>query len=490
VNAGGAQLLLLDASGHSKASSLIVAIGDEATDIPTTGAFKWAGVQFVANRTNLNSITTSQFIMTARLGSGNGTLIHTTSGSNPAFNLSSVGHLNTTSGEFVTSSVSLSVGGGTSFEDLRYSGRVVGSRGAGVIGVFATTQKTGQQYAGGFIGISPQIVVRVKEFADGTGIGRAQLGLAGRSTGRLMLLSDDLSEIIDEANSVNDATRQSAIIANLNPALSAASTWQYNTAKRVGTLAYKSASIATTVYEASYANARLVAVASNAATNTDALLVAGGDAFASGTYVGDYTWKGVQLLGTRGSLGNIIANPTTGSFTITADFANNSFAYATSNASPDFTLSATGGAIDAATGRLSTTTASLTPAAMPGETPGEPLAVRIDGLLHGAALGVSGVFATTADTGTQYGGAFVGSGEIEAWAVETITTEYGVGRADIGFTGLDDARFHFVSDGHETLINAANSPKNSVRAAALLHNIDPDFSARRGTADNTRTQSA
>ena len=188
-----------------------------------------------------------------------------------------------------------------------------------------------------------------------------------------------------------------------------------------------------------------------------------------------YRWEGVQLLGSRASLGTL----TRGAFRITATLTSggtsDSFTYATTGAGPSFTLAGSG-TVNTVTGALSASALDLTPV-----SGGSPLTTRLSGEIAGAGgAAVVGWFATTGTSGTQYGGGFVGGGPVTA----TITTDGIASTSGYAFDGLATATpLVAFGPGLDAVVATLNNPLKATRDAAILARVTPTYSGTPTTTD-------
>jgi len=445
-----ARLVVIDASAHPSASSIIIAGGTAASALPTVGSYRWEGVHLWGQRDELDSLSTGTFQITATFETSGGAFTYATTGDSPAITLAGSGSIDAASGSL--------------------TGSARGAGAQGVSGAFVTRATGGIQYAGGFLGGGPQVAREIARFGTEIGIGEARLGVAGGATAPLIFVADDYDAIIDEANSASDAIRASALLANVNPSTftTIADIASGNGVKRGtgATIAYDSGTLGVTRYTDGRGLAQILFLDASGVASADSLILASGDQLSGAAPTGGYTWQGVHAWSDRGDIGDVsVANEA--GFTLTADFSNSSFAFAS-------TGRLTGsGSISAATGRLTSSSATFT-------NGGAGQAARIEGLLHGAgAEAVSGIYSTTGGANTGIAGAFIGSGPQEVTSTQRFADGSGVGEGRYGLLGGDKSSLVFLAQNFNVIAQEANSASNNIRNAALLASIDSELTGAR-----------
>ena len=181
---------------------------------------------------------------------------------------------------------------------------------------------------------------------------------------------------------------------------------------------------------------------------------------------GGYTYDGVHVLARRGAL----QATQSGTFRIAASFAGTAgtFTYSTTGVSPSFRLSGSG-TVETATGRLGATALQLNPGA------GGNIATMLEGWVDGGGgAAVVGLFATTPDAGTRYGGGFVGGAPTIAKAIERFGDGAGLAEAALGLAGAgQQSRLLLVADDLDAIVTEVNVTSDAARALSLVASINP-----------------
>jgi len=157
LRSGRTRLLVLDASSHDDSDSLIVAIGEGASNIPASGSYSWSGTQIAAQRTTLTQTSSGTFRITASFANTGNSFTYATTGAGQSFTVAGSGSIDATTGLLTSSDISYTPAGSINPITAHLDGQLEGNGGVAVVGVFATTASTGNQYAGGFIGFGSQV---------------------------------------------------------------------------------------------------------------------------------------------------------------------------------------------------------------------------------------------------------------------------------------------------------------------------------------------
>jgi len=459
---GFARILFLDASGSAPADSVIVATGNELAGITLAGRYTWKGVHTWTARGDIGETSTDNeaaFTLTANFGNGNDSFVFSS-----ATPLAAGGNINKTTGRLTSTSASFTSDGGALA--ARLDGWVHGQGAQAVSGVYSTIATGTSGIAGAFVGSGPQDATQSVRFNDGSGIGEGRYALAGATQNPIIFFAQDIDVIRHEANDASDSIRDAALLASLGTALSGTTVRQDGVNTNSGVFTYAESQIAGSSHSSWNGIGRLVAIDASAHPQTSSLLVAGGVAPSAIPASGAYTWEGVQLWGERDQIDDL----SRGTFRLTTTFGSsgNAFTYATTGTSPAITLAGSG-TLDPSSGKLNATALTFTPG-----TGASGIAARLDGSLLGAgAQAVSGIFATTAATGTKYAGGFVGAGPVIADRIDDFGTDLGIGEASLSVAGAPAAPLVFVADNFDAILKESNSASDSARASALLANVNP-----------------
>ena len=189
---------------------------------------------------------------------------------------------------------------------------------------------------------------------------------------------------------------------------------------------------------------------------------------------GDYTWRGVHLVGA-----------VAGEFQIVASLngaATDTFTYSTPNRATNAADIAGSGTFNTPDGTLSASGANLTLTPYAGGTEGTARNLNLRGELGGASgAAIVGVFGT--DGASALIGGFVGRGpQIVETVLGETATHVGLGYVagdDIGSGTVDG--FVFIADKFANLLNATGSPSDAVRDASFVASIDPTLATASAT---------
>ena len=429
-------LLLLDGSNFTDTSigSLIVAGGTSRPSGATlTGAFTWEGVLLLAKGADIaDDPQEGWFRLTADFAnSGQGSLtgaVDDTPGTatNARTLTAGISIAAATGLISKTGTFQLGVAGGGTTLDGNVSGYVSGDDAEAVSGVFATSGSSGAQFAGGFVGGAPVVSENVAAPADTDGRAiaiayRATFQGQAQSAGSVYFLGKDLDTHRDALNNhVRDATRDLALLSNLNDTLTGGAIFGAGNINRFAsvTLSYGSQGAQTVenvvVFEDVARNAKLYAAVA------DGLLVAGGTTLANAP-TGQFDYEGVFVSVDPVASGALEGGTLReGTFTLAADFTANTFTFVgvtrtdpsddTSAQTSKLEVTASGastGTISAGTGRLVAGAAQYIEGAGSAKTDD----ARLEARFHGnGAQGVAGLFTTTDDAADKiYAGGFAGS---------------------------------------------------------------------------------
>ena len=366
-----------------------------------------------------------------------------------------------------------------------FAGRLHGSRGIALAGVFATadaqvggtTDYAGALVAAGAVNLShiagaafsapPTTALTL---ARGQYVVNGHAAAATSVAGAYFLVPQG-SNAIAEASHASTAIRNASVVASV--ASIAGTSTAHRVATRVaGDGAFtigRHASGDLVVYQdrpGASPNASLVFAGGS--TNAARLIAASGAATAGIAGTGNFTWEGAQFLGSGADLS--ASALTAGRFTLTADFSASTFSY-------------TGGTTDAAQGTLTAsgsvaTTGVLTSTSfrIAGLAAGDVTQGSLYGRLAGAGgTAVSGVFISTNAGATAYAGGFVGGVPQIVYSTHAFTgtgEEGGFGEAFVTLnTEATNSRLVFVSNDLGALEAEANVASDAARAASLLDAI-------------------
>ena len=236
--------------------------------------------------------------------------------------------------------------------------------------------------------------------------------------GLTRLFTPDFDNILDDANSSVEATRQGAYLRQFANVIAAgditAGTASGNLVKNREVTGYTYPDSGTAIPAkltqdwlglAGVLASDATNVSGTSANRAGSLLITGGAAF-TGTLSGRYTWTGVQLVGES----NTLETRTEEAVQVTANFTSSgaqTFTVATQGSSKTNDLTGSG-SVDVATGDLGGTGISLS-------VGGVSQTVSFTGSLHGGdGASLSGVFANSvAIGGKYYAGAILASGALD-----------------------------------------------------------------------------
>ena len=231
---------------------------------------------------------------------------------------------------------------------------------------------------GGGDGLATANFTTLKAFSDGAGVAR---GVASDGT-QMVVIGPDIAEVVASANQNDPADLQFSDFAIVDTRPTAVI--------RQGTATVDGQVANITIVEDKGGEAGLIYME----------IPGGGDAvFATGSAFGaapngSYTYNGVHIIGDR-----VFGDQQDGTFSLTADFNNQTFSYNGSTVSSSLSGS---GTIDTVNGRFSSNTLN-------SNVDGDTAFATMYGQLHGdSAQSVSGVFHTN-ESDPSYAGAFVGS---------------------------------------------------------------------------------
>ena len=490
--AGKNDVRLFVINGSSQAgASAIAHVAKPHTGSPVNGAHTWQGTHLFSQRNELDHsvIYSGRFQVTATFSAAaTASFFYSTKGASQSFTLSGSGTITKSTGRLASTALTFDADGtgtASSTQTARLQGEFGGADGAALVGLFATTNGT-THHAGGFVGAGPEMARAIHTASDDTVLGAGDFKLpssAGAAT-PLLFVAEDGGELIDEANSPVDATRATALFANLNPTLSGtpAAIGRITKTTGTGTVTGRAGGYNVSARTSPNNDALLYVIdtapSGGALGNAAPLIVAGGKSGPTDitTLNGGYTWDGTHVWAGRSDL----ENTTEGTFRITATFngtLNGSFAYVTTGSSPAGALTVTSshGTVNTATGDFSSDNAIFTKQGGSGQD------AALRGLFNGgAADALSGVFMTTGNTaGTTYhAGGFVGAGPEMARAIHTASDDTVLGAGDFKLPSSAGAAtpLLFVAEDGDELIDEANSQVDATRATALFANLNPTLS--------------
>ena len=495
---GAARLLFLDGTSVANSGSFFVAGGDARPPAAQfAGSFSWEGVLVHAGRALHSGQSKSGFKLTADFdSSGAGTFSGTT-----ASGVVSVGVTVDADTGRISKSGTFRLGGSASTGEI--SGFVSGGAAQSVSGVFTT--RSGTIISGGFVGGAPRVgrdIVRPGGpgstqpsggLARGFLVGEAARDVFGvaHASGSIVFLGDRYVARRDAVNVASDEKRARQLLSSLGGSfrsgvtqsagadgtrvtrytLSDASSSPSGGGSSVNSIVYgDSVMEAGSVFEDEFNAARLYALRDD----NGGFLVAGGSNL-SGTVSGAFDYEGVFVSATQGALGALRE----GRFRLTANFASGggfTFLGTTTNAGAQTgrleVASSAAGQIDRTTGRINSQRASYIEGAGTARTHD----ARIEGGIFGAGgRGVAGLFTTTAASGANHAGGFVGSVQLFAYDALTQFT----GRPDPASEGFATSRrivlpvigavaTNLFTPDYDNIIADANSSVQATRQGAYL----------------------
>ena len=462
------------------ASPLIVSGGEASGVLPGGGAYTWQGVQVLGEAGNIAGTAAGRFTLTATF-SGAATVSFDYSGGALAAGtggtLVASGLITRATGAFESSTgFNLAAGSGQAITAGRLFGRFSGTGASAVSGVFATTNASGDRYAGGFVGGAPQIVFSTDAFAgagDDGGFGEAFVTLDTDTTNsRLVFVSNDLDALASEANVASDAARAASLLdAIVTTGGSPTTTTTLGvTGREGGSYTYRSGTAGLDRYVAG-ANDVTLLVVDGSGQSGESVIAHLAKPHTGAFSNGAYTWQGVQLSAARAEL----HDTTSGAFQITATFGDATtanFTYTTIGASRPFTLSGSG-IITKSTGGLASTVLSFD--ADGSGTTSSAQTARLQGTFGGAdGESLVGLFATTSGA-TGYAGGFVGTGKQDVHTILDETADHvGLGYVADRNIGAGTANgLVLVGDDYDALLATTRGAVDATRDASIVANIAP-----------------
>ena len=468
-----------------------------------SGAFEYEGVFVSATQGALGTLREGTFELTATFvagGNGSFTFDGTTTASGAPgtagartsrLEVKTGGTLTPATGRLTAAAASYIQGDGSAkTHDARIEGSIFGVGGVGVAGVFTTTATAGTNHAGGFAGSVLEFASQILTGFDGRptpaseGFARSdRIVLPVIGGGLTRLFTPDLDNILSDANSSVETTRQGAYLRQFAKGIDAgditAGTASGNLVKNREVTGYSYPDAGTGV------SAKLTqdwlglagVLASNAtnvsgasANRAGSLLITGGAAF-TGSLSGQYTWTGVQLVGESNALETL----TEEAVRVTASFTGSgaqTFTVATQGSSKTNELTGSG-SVDVATGELGGTGISLS-------VGGVSQTVSFAGGLHGGdGAALSGIFANSvAIGGKYYAGAIIASGALDLSIIAggphgTRTTSAPAiarGLYNVNGHGAAQSALFLVPQGSSALFEA-NHASTNIRNNALATNL-------------------
>ena len=397
-----------------------------------------------------------------------------------------------------------------------FAGRLHGSRGIALSGVFASTgaQIDSKNWAGALVAGGDASRLRRLAGAAFNGpqiagiptIARGDYALASHpATQEVYVVAPVGSSILFDANHASDSIRGNALVGNLGSLTGANTALNPAPAQRVadeGTLTVHTRTSQVTIDGTAHTvtvyqdiartatqSAATLAVVGPASGGAPLTLVAGGnDPFISGTTAGTYNWAGLHLQGLADA--SALTGLATGRFeleiTFTTGSGTASFQYeggvlnGSSLSASGTATKSSGSFVSGAGGTGFTYTADASTSITDG---------KLYGRFGGADLhAVSGVFATSRTNGANYAGGFVGAGPQVARVTDytgNATSGFGLTRASIDdAAAADKSELVFAStDILRSVINA-NSSSQTLRAASLFESLD---STGTGTGNTAHT---
>ena len=512
-----ASLVIVHGASNSPVVSLIAAGGSDFSGT-LSGSYSYGGAYIYATRSALHSTTTGNFTLTATFQGTSTTAFNFSGSTTTAGKLSSLvfnsdagasggASVDIADGRFTATGGFFKAGGGTAGSGDQAAvlyGVFSGLGGSSISGLFATTGSSGTQYSGGFVGAgSEDTLTLVVGNATRSGLAYSDdFSIGAGAVDGLAFVADKFSTHIAAANHASTTQRARSLAANIEPtglgaqtAVSGASQFPEVASARKrtgGSLAFGTSSFDVTSYENIDTTARLLVLdgSDNTDTSIGSLLVAGGAARpAPATLTGAYTWEGVLVLAPSAGIASDIEE---GWFRLTADFAasgNGTLTGGTADTPGRTSGTATGRTLSvginiaAATGRITRATGAVFALHQTGQSAASGLtAGEVSGLVSGAgAQGVSGVFATSATSGTQYVGGFAGGAPLVGRNLRerTGTDGYSIGQANRSvFDGVaqGDGRIYFLFDDNAGYVAARDALNNLVsdttRDARLLSSFN------------------
>ena len=438
-------------------SDLFVA-GGNALSGTLAGTYQYEGVFVSASGTALGTLREGTFSLSANFtgssftftGTTNATPTDSSTTQTSRLAVTTRGTVEASTGILVATAAAYTEGTGTDKStDALLVGRVLGVGGGGVAGLFTTL--SGTRHVGGFVGA----VRGLSTALDPVNGRKSGLGsLAGRNLGPgtandIAVVGDDYAKLVAGTTAASSTIRNNAFLAGLHPtgfgAKQAVGFADGITTHLVGRANTRTGgrfnsggnNFPATEWSNFGGQARLVLFDGSGVTGSGArgsFLAAGGSARPAGTVLwGGFTWTGALVLGEADGLDD---TPEIGRFTLKYDFDSSNAvkgslegAFADTPGNGSTTAPATidvDVSIDAASGRIANNSAGAF-ALVAGATFDGVLAGYVSGA---AAQGISGVFATSGTSGTQYAGGFVGGAPQVASDLYTgsETTGYSIGQ--------------------------------------------------------------
>ena len=483
-------------------SDLFVA-GGNALSGTLAGTYLYDGVFVSASGTALGTLREGTFTLSANFTGSSFTFTGTTNATPTDSSTTQTSRLAVTTGGTVDASTGVLLaiaaayteGTGTDkTANARLDGRILGAGGGGVAGLFTTL--SGTRYVGGFVGV----VRGLSTALDPVSGRKSGLGsLAGRNLGPntasdIAVVGDDYARLIVDTTAASSTTRNNAFLAGLRPtgfgarqavvfADGITTHLESRANTRTGGGYNSGGNFPATEWTNFGGQARLVLFDGSGVTGSGArgsFLAAGGAARPASTVLsGGFTWAGALVLGEADGLDG---TPEIGRFTLRYNFASSHAvkgslegAFADVPGNGGTTTTATidvDVSIDAASGRITNNSAGNF-ALVAGATFDGVLAGYVSGA---TAQGISGVFATSGATGTNYAGGFVGGAPILARDIANPANglRIGTAREDVRGTSGHGRGSLFLSSStatFDTPANALNVASDTLRGNALLANL-------------------
>ena len=487
-----ANLVVLHGASNTPTISAIAAAGVDFSG-QLTGDYKFTGGYYWAPRATPHDIKKGTFTLTASFNAaGAVSSFKLDASTNTSVGQTSLVFQPTTtvtleSGSFKAVGGRFRAGAGTYLEtDLH--GVFAGADGAAVSGVFVTKglSTAATQYAGAIVGTGGGTSSLAGELFRSNEYG-VDGGVAGATP--LTAIAGDISTAVGDYDHASNNTRNAAFIAGLVPTYTGDTTRTGDVNRRTGTQRHGGHDYPVVRYTVRGNQAKLLVVDGSGATGTDpfgSAIIATGRPFTASGLTGTSSFDGVLVAGDANSMHDVATN----TITLALDFTNSSFSVSTaSRGGADGTANAlhglalSGGSINLATGALSASTLSFTPAGSP-----DALTGSLIGQLHSGAessdnsLAVSGVFRTSNQNADKYAGGILAISPRNANRLAkfgTATTAAGVGAGLWGlvYTREQADHAHFVVENIDSHINDANSVSQATRSTALFAVYADSFAA-------------
>ena len=377
-------------------------------------------------------------------------------------------------------------GGGYPAVPFIFDGIFSGAGGQAVTGVFTTTGSIAAEFSGGIVASGAEIVSDEYRLYGGAGFAGVSLDVLGRGgAAPAQLLASNYTALYGQVNSPsqNVKTKQGLLplITALTPGAAVQVAGGIN--RSAGIIDFLERDVQVTVLEDPDGLARLLLVDGTGHPAFGSFFIAGGAALpgtSTAPTSGVFVYEGAQLVGRHGAFGA----PGISGARISVDFGASSFSYASlaGGQGAQVPVVSGSGTITSADGTLAATPQGFT-ITPPG---GVALAATIRGRFTGGWRALSGLFATTGDTGAQYGGGFVAYLPNAADTVRVFGDDAGIGTiANINLgSGASNivTRAIFVSAAAQRHVDAVNAAATS--STSLLRSITPDFGAGAASPDS------